>query len=442
MLALSLQDVPSDSPPRGDCPPPSRAPGPLAPTDGSHLPIPTDPPRLHTRPSAPIGGGSRSPRRSRSSARAPNPGPPGGHLEDLARGVPDMPAVRQAARFARLQSPDTRLDTVSADQFLLRTPGSGWPGDGHGGLSTVRTSQFKGDRPADEYGPGPDSDGQAADTSSAQRPTMRLATRPWPPTRPARPGPDRTETAMRMVAFGQPNRYQHREPSVVTTCTRARCRNVRKLGPRPMSTRSCPASNWTPRSDSLPEHRLPGHIRRTPSPPPGTPWRTRSDADRERTNGTEGTRTPSIATITKTARRDTPSPLRWGRRLRLGKLSRDPPCPFLPPGFRGSLGLGLSRDGRRETVGGRDGCAWALDRALMGASVVCGAGCRRPGRAGCMTMGAVEVRWGTVCSATGPAPAGTRAPMASGWAGAGGACGPSGSAARAGPGSGSAASWW
>jgi hypothetical protein len=46
------------------------------------------------------------------------------------------------------------LDTVSADQFLMRTPGSGWPGDGHGGpldRPVGRRSPVQGDRPADGY---------------------------------------------------------------------------------------------------------------------------------------------------------------------------------------------------------------------------------------------------------------------------------------------------
>src|SRR5829696_9224417 len=74
---------------------------------------------------------------------------------------------------------------------------------------------------------------------------------------------------------------------------------------------------WTPRSDSLPDTACPVVSRRTPSPPPGTPWRTRSDADRGTDERHGGTRTPSIATTPKTACRDTPSPLLWGRRLRL-----------------------------------------------------------------------------------------------------------------------------
>jgi hypothetical protein len=65
----------------------------------------------------------------------------------------------------------------------------------------------------------------------------------------------------------------------------------------------------TPHAPSYPA----GH---RPLPPArhGEPEATRTG---ERTNGTEGTRTPSIATTPKTARRDTPSPLLWGRRLRL-----------------------------------------------------------------------------------------------------------------------------
>lgn len=101
---------------------------------------PSDPPAPQSSVD-PIGGGSRLPRRSRPSARAPQPGSPGGHLEDLASGWP--PAS------ARVQSPDTRLDTVSADPFLLRTPSSGWPADGHDrpfDRPVGRTSPVQGNR--------------------------------------------------------------------------------------------------------------------------------------------------------------------------------------------------------------------------------------------------------------------------------------------------------
>jgi hypothetical protein len=66
-------------------------------------------------------------------------------------------------------------------------------------------------------------------------------------------------------------------------------------------------------------HRLSRRIRPDTVPSTRHASRTGSDAGRERTNGTEGSRTSSIATTTKAARRDTPSPLLWGRRLRLGK---------------------------------------------------------------------------------------------------------------------------
>jgi hypothetical protein len=114
---------------------------------------------------------------------------------------------------------------------------------------------------------------------------------------------------MRMLAFGQPRRYQRRDPSGVTICTHARCPKVRKPGPRPMSTRSCPGVHngrhdrtafWTPPAPSCPAGHRPLHPARH-----GEPEAIRTG---ERTNGTEGSRTSSIATTTKAARRDTPSP--------------------------------------------------------------------------------------------------------------------------------------
>jgi hypothetical protein len=148
-------------------------------------------------------------------------------------------------------------------------------------------------------GPGPDGSGQAADTSSTQRPTMCPASRPRPTMRPARPGPDRTgQDGNADAPFGNPAATSigtvHRD-----ACTCARCRNVRKPGPRPMSARSCPASTMDATIGQPFGHRLSGRSGRTPSTPPGTPWPTASDADREPTNGTEGVRTSSIATTTR-----------------------------------------------------------------------------------------------------------------------------------------------
>jgi hypothetical protein len=85
------------------------------------------------------------------------------------------------------------------------------------------------------------------------------------------------------------------------------------------STRSCPASTMDATIGQPSGHRMPRRIRPDTVPSTRHASRTGSDAGRERTNGTEGSRTSSIATTTKAARRDTPSPLLWGRRLRLGK---------------------------------------------------------------------------------------------------------------------------
>jgi hypothetical protein len=174
------------------------------------------------------------------------------------------------------------------------------------GWRTWRTSRASGrpdipvqcDRPADGYGPGPDGGGQAADTSSAQRPTMPLASRPRPTTRPARPGPDRT--GRQCACSLRPTQPRPASgPVRRDTCTHARCRNVRKPGPRPMSARSCPASTMDTPIGQASDTARPVVSGRTPSTPPGTPWQTRSDADREQTNGTEGVRTSSIATTTR-----------------------------------------------------------------------------------------------------------------------------------------------
>jgi hypothetical protein len=43
------------------------------------------------------------------------------------------PCRSPAGRFRQAAAAGHHLDTVSADQFLLQTPGSGWPGDGYGG---------------------------------------------------------------------------------------------------------------------------------------------------------------------------------------------------------------------------------------------------------------------------------------------------------------------
>jgi hypothetical protein len=110
----------------------------------------------------------------------------------------------------------------SADQVLLRTPGSGWPGDGHGGpleRPVGRTRQFN-------------VTVQPMGTDPVRTAAAKRRTPPAPSVRPcvwpaghgqprgvhvlALTGQDRT--AMRMLPSANLSSYQHRDPSVVTTC--------------------------------------------------------------------------------------------------------------------------------------------------------------------------------------------------------------------------------
>ena len=85
-----------------------------------------------------------------------------------------------------------------------------------------------------------------------------------------------------------------------------------------MSTRSCPASTMDATIGQPSGHRLPRRIRPDTVPSTRHAMANQKRCGQESTNyGTEGTRTSWIATTTKSARRDTPSPLLWGRRLRL-----------------------------------------------------------------------------------------------------------------------------
>jgi hypothetical protein len=153
----------------------------------------THPPTLVRRPDR--WRASKFPHRSRSSASAPNPGPPGGHLKDLTmvcRTRPRSaghPLPPECGRWTPTWTPSPPISPPADTR-------EGGPGDGHGrplDRPVGRTSPVRGDRPDNGSGPGPDGDGQAADTSSAQRLTMRLASRPKQTSRPGRPGPDRTE---------------------------------------------------------------------------------------------------------------------------------------------------------------------------------------------------------------------------------------------------------
>jgi hypothetical protein len=161
---------------------------------------------------------------------------------------------------ARVRPPDTRLDTVPADQFLLRTPPAV-----AGRRRTGQTSPPSGrpdtpvqsDRLTDGSGPGPDGERQAADTSSAQRPPMRLAIRPRGRFILTLTGQDghahaRLRQPQALPAAG-PDRHDHLHPCSMP--------DVRKPGPRPLSERPCPASTMDATLGQPSGHRRPDRIR-------------------------------------------------------------------------------------------------------------------------------------------------------------------------------------
>jgi hypothetical protein len=145
-------------------------------------------------------------------------------------GMPDMPAVRLAAPSARVRTPDTRLDTVSA-RSVPPADTRQWLA-GRGTWRIARPSgrpdtPVQGDRPADGSGPGPDGGGQAADTFSVQRPTMRLASWPRPTMRPAHPGHDRTGRQCACSPSANPSRAGTSASLVPVRCPRGRVRRPR-----------------------------------------------------------------------------------------------------------------------------------------------------------------------------------------------------------------------
>jgi hypothetical protein len=164
---------------------------------------------------------------------------------------------------ARLLSPDTpwtrlRRSVPPADTRAV----AGRPTD-MADLLTVRSAghpQFEVTAQPMGPGPGPDGDGQAADTSSAQRPTMRLAAGHGQPRGLhvlALTGQDgnahaRLRPTQPLPASG-PARQDHLHPCSMP--------NVRKPGPRPMSTRSRPASTMDATIGQPSGHRMPRRIR-------------------------------------------------------------------------------------------------------------------------------------------------------------------------------------
>jgi hypothetical protein len=134
-------------------------------------------------------------------------------------------------------------------------------------LSTVRTPQFK-------------VTAQPMGLDPVRTATAKRRTPPAPSVRPAaRPSGHGKPRGLHVLALtGQhgnahapsasPRRYQQPDPPVMTTCTHARCRNVRKPGPRPISARSCPASTMDATIGRLPDTACPVAFGRTPSTPP------------------------------------------------------------------------------------------------------------------------------------------------------------------------------
>jgi hypothetical protein len=197
---------------------------------------------------------------------------------------------------ARVRPPDTRLDTVSADQSLLRTPDSGWSGAGHGGPLDRPVGRTPGpwDRQADGSGPRPDGGGQRTPPAPSVRPCVRSAGHGQPHGLHvlALTGQDGTAD----TPFGTPSRSQHRDLSGVTPAPVVNAGTSASLVPVRCPRGRVRRPPWTPRSDRRSDTVPPGRVRPDTVHCTRTPWRTAGDADRERTNGTAGVRTCSIAT--------------------------------------------------------------------------------------------------------------------------------------------------
>jgi hypothetical protein len=210
---------------------------------------------------------------------------------------------------ARVRPPEARPDIVSADQFLLRTPGSGCRVTDMADLSSVRSAGHLQFNPT----------AQPMGLDPVRTAATKRRTPPAPSVRPcvrsAGHGQPRGLHVLVLTGqdgnahapFGNPSRYQHRDPSVVTPAPVLDAGTSASLVPVRCPRGRVRRPRWTPRSDRLPDTACPVVFGRTPSTPPGTPWRTGSDADRERTNGTEGVRHPR-SPHHKAACQDTPSP--------------------------------------------------------------------------------------------------------------------------------------
>jgi hypothetical protein len=208
-----------------------------------------------------------------------------------------MPAVRLDARVRqgtaaghpsghRLRRPVPPADTR---QWLV-------------GCRTWRTSRPSGrpdtpgpwDRQADGSGPRPDGGGQRTPPAPSVRPCVRSAGHGQPHGLHvlALTGQDGTADA----PFGTPSRSQHRDLSGVTPAPVVNAGTSASLVPVRCPRGRVRRPPWTPRSDRRSDTAPPGRVRPDTVHCTRTPWRTAGDADRERTNGTAGVRTCSIAT--------------------------------------------------------------------------------------------------------------------------------------------------
>jgi hypothetical protein len=134
---------------------------------------------------------------------------------------------------------------------------------------------------------------------------MRLASRPRPTRLPAHPGPDRTDGNAQARLWPTPA-VPERPPAWSPS-------NVH--GP-------CPASTMDATIGQVPDSACPGRVRPDTVPSTGHASRTESEADRG-TDERHGRHSDILDRHDhKAARRDTPSPLLWGRRLRLGNQGR------------------------------------------------------------------------------------------------------------------------
>jgi len=236
------------------------------------------------------------------------------------RGVPDMPAVRLAAGFRQGAAaghppghPPPPTSSACGHPAV-----AGRPPD-MADLSTVRTSQFK-------------VTAQPIGTEPVRTATAKRRTPPPPSVRPcawpAGHGQPRCPPILALTGQDD-NAHARLRPTPPLPAPGPIRRDHLHPCSMPEGPQAWSPSNvhavvsgrpqWTPRSDSLLDTACPVVSGRTPSTPPGTPWRTRSDPDR----GTDERHGRQSDILDRHDHEGSPpghaEPLRCGRRLRLGK---------------------------------------------------------------------------------------------------------------------------